>query len=328
MKFFGKVKDIEPKDDPAKTRSPDKVGEGGPRTSTVDVDHPNTGLPELDGSPRLFQLMLFALKEAWNEIARTGEQHPFAAIETVSDAQFIQGFRRERLELAYEEARQALLDAPAEAVRYALSWAGYTTVQGVRYETVMVQGGERGKARGATLGQRYRQRLPDVKFEPIGNPALLGPGDNLLTMSGDPQAAARLVPVFQRITADVDHNKNHENAPSYEFRKCKELILSFGDLDLPYRKELQKKPDTVHVIMGRRAWMTIFKPDAKEVYLVRDTLVPIRANEPFPGFVEDGMIMMGYMPPVPTGEKPPAEVGVVVWWMAEFKITDKEQAKG
>ncbi len=291
----------------------------------VDPESPKTKLPELDGNPMLFKLMLFTLGKACEEIAITGQQSPLAVIET-PDGQFMQGFKTDRIELGYEDARQALLAAPADAERYALAWAGYVTIQGVRYETAMVGGGERGKARGAMIGQRYKQHLPDVRFQPIGNPAVLGPGDNLLTLAGDPEAASKIRPVFIRITADVDHNQSAGDgkAQAYEFRSCQELILSLGNLDLPFSPELQKKPDMVHVIMGQRDWATIFKPDAKDVFLGRDTLVPIRGGEPFPGFKEDGAIMIGYMPPVPTRDDTPA-VAMFVLWAAMFKVTDNDR---
>jgi hypothetical protein len=302
-------------------KSLDDIDKSPPDTSRANPDAPKTGLPELDENPKLLKLMLFALNEGCKELVRTGKQTPLAVIETSSD-QFMQGFKNERLELGYEEARQALLTAPSDAERYALAWAGYVTLQGVRYETVMVAGGERGKARGVMMGQRYKQQLPEVRFQPIGNPTILGPGDNLLTMASDPDVLSKLRPIFVKITADVDHNQSagNDKAPSYEFKSCQELILSFGDLDLPFRKELQKKPDMVHVIMGRRAWVTIFKPDAKEVVLCRDTLYPIRGGEPFPGFNEDGAIMIGYMPPVPTRDDTPL-VGLFVLWTGMFMIS-------
>ena len=247
---------------------------------------------------------------------------PLATIETPL-GRFVQGFKHERLEMGYDEARQALLAAPPYAERYARAWAGYITLQGVRYEAALVAGGERGKQRGATMGQRYKRQLPDVSIQPIGNLAILGPGDNLLTLANDLEGASKLRPVFQRITADVGHDQStgNDKAPAYGFRRCQELVLAFGDLDLPFRKELQKKPDMVHVIMERKTWATVFKPEAKEVYLGRDTLFPIRGGQPFTGFNEDGLIMIGYMPPLPTRSEAPA-VGLFVLWAAMFKVTD------
>jgi hypothetical protein len=304
----------------------DKAAESEPKTAEMNLETPKTGLPELDDNPKLFKLMLYALNEVCNKIARIGEQTPLAVIDTPS-GQFIQGFKSERLEMGYEEARQALLAAPSEAVRYALAWVGYVTLQGVRYETVIVGGGERGKARGATMGQRYKQGLPEIRFQPIGNPTILGPGDNLLTLASDPEAASKLRPIFVRIAADVDHNQSagNDKALTYEFGRCQELILMFGNLDLPFREELQKKPDMVHVVMNRKAWATIFKPGAGEVFLGRDTLFPVRGGEPFPGFIDDGVIMVGYNPPAPT-RNANLEVGLFVLWAAMFRITDKGAA--
>ncbi|MDG6991041.1 MAG: hypothetical protein JRM99_06430 [Nitrososphaerota archaeon] len=255
-----------------------------------------------------------------------GEETPFAMIELPS-GRYLQRFKQERLEFGFEEARRALLATPPEVERYALAWVGFLTIQGIRYESVLIDGGERGKPRGARMGLRYRRRPPEVKFEAIGNPMILGAGDNLLTLSGEPDAASKLRPVFAKITADVDHNKSAGNAkaPPYEFDQCQELILSFGDLDLPFRKELQKKPDTVHVIMGPKAWGTTFKPEAKEVYLGRDTLIPLRGGVPFQGFRENGLVLIGYMPPPPTGAEV-KNLNVLVLWMASFKTTDKEGA--
>ena len=53
--------------------------------------------------------------------------------------------------------------------------------------------------------------------------------------------------------------------------------------------------------MGRRSWITSFRPEDKEVILARDTLVPITGGQQFPGFNEDGIIAIGYAPPEPTG---------------------------
>ena len=311
MKLFGKSSGDAPKAD-------------APKPAVTSTDRPKTGLPELDENPRLFKLMLSALEKFWAQVVARGEESPLAMIEAPS-GQFVQGFRRDRLELGHEEARRALLAAPSDAERYALAWAGYLTIQGVRYETVLVGGGERGKERGAIIGQRYKQNLPETKFQPIGNLAILGPGDNLLTIAGNAEAASKLRPLFARITADVDHNRStaRDKALTYEFKRCQEVVLSFGDLDLPFSKELQKKPDTVHVATKRGIWATFFKPEAKEIFLSRDMLTPIRGNEPFPGFKEDGMIMIGYMPPPSTGDKP-VELRVLVLWAAEYRITDKE----
>jgi hypothetical protein len=291
------------------------------------IERPKTGIPEFDDNPELLKLMQQALEEGARQIQTRGWQRPFAVIET-PDGQFVQGFTGDRLEMEYEDARKAVLSAPPEATSYALSWAGYLTIDGVRYETVMVQGGQRGKPKAVYMGQRYKQKLPDVKFQPIGNPAVIAPGVNLLTLSLDPDAASKLEPVVIKIRADVDHNSftAGDKALNYELKPRPGLILEFGDLDLPFRKEFQKKPDTVHVLlkgMRGRIWATVFKPEDKEVYLNRDSLVPLQGGQPFPGFRDDGMIIIGYIPPVPKSDDV-KDLVMPMFWGAMFKVTDKE----
>ncbi len=303
---------------PMPTESESSGGNSSPR--------PKTGLQQLDENPGLLDLMEYVLALAVKEVARTGSQMPLAVFETQHKDKFIQGFTNARLELAYEEARSALLAAPPQAERYGLAWAGYLTVEGVRYEAILVGGGERGEANGAAIGMRYKQRLPDIRYEPIGNAKILGPKENLLTLSADPEAASKLRPVVARLTADMahKHGPGQDEALNYELRKCQEVILDFGDIDRPFMKELQKKPDVVHVVMGRRSWLTKFGPEDKEVILARDTLVPFAGGQPFPGFVEDGLITLGYFPPEGKLGAEPDRLDLFVLWMTQFKITDKE----
>jgi hypothetical protein len=124
------------------------------------------------------------------------------------------------------------------------------------------------------------------------------------------------------------HNQGpgRDESLSYEIKKSPAVILDLGDLDRPFRKELQKEPDTVHVVIGRQSWITFFRPEAKEVVLNRETLVPgPGVTLPFPGFKDDGIITIGYSPPSSSlkGDGPKDYV-LFVLWMTMFKVTDKE----
>jgi hypothetical protein len=101
--------------------------------------------------------------------------------------------------------------------------------------------------------------------------------------------------------------------------------LGLVDLDRPFRKELQKEPDAVHIVIGRQTWITFFRPEDKEVILARDTLIPIGGAPPFPGFNEDGLIMLGYSAPESTRkeEAGPKRLDLVVLWFSKFTVTDK-----
>jgi hypothetical protein len=295
----------------------------------IESDLPRTNFPLLDENPKLLALLLDALPLAMTEVKRTGTMSPFAILETFSSQRMQQSFTADRLELAYEEAREAVLAAPVEVSRYALAWLGYVTVDGVRYEAILVGGGERGDGgRGAAIALRYKQHLPDVTFEAIGSLKVLGPHENVLGLAGDPGAVSKLRPVFTRITADMAHHHGpgHDEALTYEIRKCLAVYLDLGDLDRPFQKELQKEPDIVQVVMGRKMWVTFFRPEDKEVVLARDTLTPIGGAPPFPGFNDAGLIVVGYAPPISTLKKQegPIRLDLVVLWVTTFRITDKE----
>jgi hypothetical protein len=291
---------------------------------------PKVNLQVLDDNPRLMKLMLETLQLAIPWVKQTrGWMQPFVQLETFSSSRMIQTFKTDRLEKGLEESRKAVLVAPPEARRYALAWLGYSTVEGVRYESVFVAGGEKGDEQGAKIAQRYRQRLPDIAFEPIGNLMILPPGENLLTLSRDPDAASKLQPMIPRITADMAHNHgpSRDETLTYEIKKCPAICLSFGDLDRPFRKELQKEPDMVHVAMGpHQSWITLFKPEAKEVILARDTLLPIAGSPPFPGFTRDGVIALGYAPPESAIKRDGTKgLPLIILWMTMFKVSDKDE---
>jgi hypothetical protein len=306
-----------------------KVNIGAQLKSLDDLEsqRPKTNLPILDDNPKLMDLMFDALQPAISEVRQTGSMVPFVILETLASRRMEQSFKTARLEMGYEEARKAILAAPPEAVRYALAWLGYITREGVRYEGILVSGGERGDQQGAVIGVRYKQHMPELKYEPIGGPMILGPRENLLTLAGDPDAATKLTPVFIRLVVDMAHNHGpgHDEALTYQVNKCPTVYLDLGDIDRPFRKELQKEPDTVHVVVGRKSWVTFFRPEDKEVILARDTLIPIGDAGPFPAFNEDGLITIGYSPPSSMLKKDgPKELPLIVLWVTMFKVTDKE----
>ena len=291
----------------------------------MEAHRPKTNQPIIDNNPKLMDLMYDASQDAVNEVRRTGSLSPYAILETMAMHRMIQSFKTARLEIGHEEAQKAILAAPPEATRYAFAWLGYVTLDGVRYEAILVGGGERGEQQGAIMALRYKQHLPEVRYEPIGNPMILPPGENLLTLSADPDAASKLRPNYTRLVADMAHNHGprHDEALTYEIRKCGAVHLDLGDLDRPFRKELQKAPDTVHVVMGRKSWVTFFSPEAKEVVLARDTLIPLGDAGVFPAFNEGGLITIGYSPPFSRLKKDgPKELPLIVLWVTMFKVTD------
>ena len=244
----------------------------------IEAGRPKTRFALLDDNPRLMALMFEALQQGVTGTRKNELMPPFVVIETLAGRRMLQSFKSDRLEMGFEEARAAILAAPTEAIRYAFCCLGYSTVEGVRYETVLVKGGERGDNQAAAVGQRYKQHLPEIKCEPIGNATIFGPCENYLTLARDPAALAKLPPTLIRLTVDMAHNHGpgHDEALKYEIRKTPVIHLNLGDLDRPFRKELQKEPDMVNVTIRGRKWMTMFGPKDKEVVLARIHSLPWR----------------------------------------------------
>jgi hypothetical protein len=81
------------------------------------------------------------------------------------------------------------------------------------------------------------------------------------------------------------------------------------------------------VVIGQHTWITFFKPDDKRVFLARDMLLPLKGSPPFPGFNQDGLIAVGYAPPLPADGSPVKQFDMVVLWITMFKITDEGTAE-
>jgi hypothetical protein len=129
---------------------------------------------KLDSSVALNDLLFAALDHAVESV-RTGEDLiPFILTEGVQGQRAIRRFFADRLEWAVSEAKAAASSLTSEVLRYAISYDGYLTVAGERFDTVVVEGGERGAGPGWSLGQRYRKSSAEHAFEVVGNPVLLG----------------------------------------------------------------------------------------------------------------------------------------------------------
>ncbi|MGD0636832.1 MAG: hypothetical protein ABSA72_02160 [Nitrososphaerales archaeon] len=134
-----------------------------PQPKTTDdkgLQRPKTKVPTLDDNPKLMDPMSDVLERGVGVVKKTGSMSPFGFLETFASSRMLQTFKTPRLELGFDEARKAILAAPPEVTRYALAWLGYITLEGVRYETIFVGGGERGEAQGATMGRGTSSTCP------------------------------------------------------------------------------------------------------------------------------------------------------------------------
>jgi len=127
----------------------------------------------------LMALAVLALDHGIGSVkAAGGPMTPFAVTET-SEGRNLARFVTATLEEGQEQARIHVRGA-AEAVRVAIAYDGYLTIEDERSDAVYVEAQERDQPTSVVLAQRYRPGGRLRKFSTIGNPAMLGPGEPLL----------------------------------------------------------------------------------------------------------------------------------------------------
>ena len=98
-----------------------------------------------------------------------------------NDELMLQRFATERLEEGPEQAREAIAALPASVMAYALAYDGYITIEGTKFDAILVEASERGRPAGVRMAQRYSIKKSLQSFQTVGNPALLGKCETLLS---------------------------------------------------------------------------------------------------------------------------------------------------
>ena len=78
-----------------------------------------------------------------------------------------------------EKAREFISSLSKDVQMYVITYEGYATVDGVKYDALMLEVGERGGGEGAVFGQRYQPKKFLKKFKLIGNTGYFGANKNL-----------------------------------------------------------------------------------------------------------------------------------------------------
>lgn len=124
---------------------------------------------------RLNNLMFQALDHAVASIADSGG--PLVSFLIVEGSDGMKKLARcvtERLEEGESRVKQMVREARATAVRYAVAWDGFATIEGKRWDALFIEAGDKVAPTGVLLCQRYQKKGIFRKgIEPIGNPALI-----------------------------------------------------------------------------------------------------------------------------------------------------------
>jgi hypothetical protein len=125
-------------------------------------------------------LVFFALDHGVDSVrAGGGPLTPFVVVEQDGKRE-LHRIVTERLEEGPRRAKEAVAGLPSSATAYAVAYDGYITLEGTRFDAVLVEASERGRPAGVRMAQRYAPKKLFRRFKTVGNPALLGECETLL----------------------------------------------------------------------------------------------------------------------------------------------------
>jgi hypothetical protein len=132
---------------------------------------------EIPASEELMELAFLALDHGIASVTEGGPLIPFALTENGEGRQLAR-FAAETLEEGQAHARQHV--RASDALRVAIAYDGYLTIDDERTDAIFVEAQERGQSGSVSFAQRYRPAGRFKKFATIGNAAFVGSGESLL----------------------------------------------------------------------------------------------------------------------------------------------------
>ena len=100
---------------------------------------------------------------------------PFAVTVSTSGGKTIHRFATDHLEDGLEAAKKHVDELRGSIVRYAIAWDGFATIEGKKWDAVLVEAGDCQSDTGYLMIQRYEKKgLIRKKNVPYGNAALAG----------------------------------------------------------------------------------------------------------------------------------------------------------
>jgi hypothetical protein len=125
---------------------------------------------------RLNDIAFLALDHGMGSIAEgCGSLIPFAVTENAAGERTLDRFVTERIEQGVDRAKQFVDESKDKIERYAFAWDGFVTIEGRKWDAILVEAGDRHQETGYLMCQRYEKKgLLRKKYVPVGNPAMIG----------------------------------------------------------------------------------------------------------------------------------------------------------
>ena len=120
-------------------------------------------------------LMFLALDHGFASIEDcSGPLIPFVIAKTAAGEREMHRFVCEKLEESSQKAKEYIEAEKSNLQIYALAWDGYITLDGKKWDAILVEAGERGNEFGLLMCQRYEKKgFIKKKNHKVGNPVLI-----------------------------------------------------------------------------------------------------------------------------------------------------------
>jgi hypothetical protein len=134
----------------------------------------STPQQQLQMSQRLADIAFFSLDHGIYSIQDgDGPLIPFVISENPDGKRKLDRYMADSLEESVAQARLAVSRLPSDVTAYAIAHDGYITLEGTKYDAILVEASERGRTGAVIMAQRYIQKTAQQSFQRVGNPALL-----------------------------------------------------------------------------------------------------------------------------------------------------------
>jgi hypothetical protein len=125
-------------------------------------------------SKRLADIAFFALDHGIYSIQDGADPLiPFVISEQADGKRKLNRYMADRLEESVAQARLAVSQLSSDVTAYAIVHDVYITIEGTKYDAIIVEASERGRTGAVIMAQRYVQKTAQQSFQRVGTPALL-----------------------------------------------------------------------------------------------------------------------------------------------------------
>ncbi len=99
----------------------------------------------------------------------------FSITENLAGEKKLARYVTENLEEGEAQGKKRIEEEKKEIVRYAIAWDGFVTIEGKKWDAIIVEAGDKSGETGIMLCQRYTKKgIFRKSVESVGNPGVLG----------------------------------------------------------------------------------------------------------------------------------------------------------